>query len=902
MSMRIEHWWFTLPLRLRSLLRRTGVEQELDEELQYHLDRKIDEGTAQGLSPKEARHRALRAMDGLTQRKEEIRDTRRIHWLTNFLDDVRYAVRSLRRTPGFTALVAVTLALGIGFTSTSFSGVDALIFRPYPVPHPGAVVTLVSTTRDSNYDNFSYREYLDIRAHTRSFDGVIANAAIGTVAFTADPAASPRPRAGMMVSGNYFRVLGVEPRLGRGFRDDEDQTPARDAVVVLATDFWKNEFAADPAIVGRTVRLNGRNFTVVGVLPESFPGMGVFANPDFYMPLAMAPVFSTNPRKHFFEDRDDRELSVKARLLPYVTQRQAQNELTLLAKSFERDYPELNRNRSAAVRTHFEMLTRTDTDASPWKFMLITGILALAVLLVACTNVAGLLLSRARSRTREIAVRLAMGAGRFRLIRLLLTESLLFAFLGGIGGLAVAYANLSFVASFSLPSELPSKPPFHMDARVMLACLALSVLSAVICGLAPAIQTIGTDLVNGLKAADVDIPGRKRLWGRNVLVVAQVATSLMLLMAAFLMVRGFDRSLAEGTPFLKDRLLLVRFDPRLAQYNEAQTQRFYRSLTERVRQTPGVLGAALTQNPPLALEKFDALTFVPDGFEMPRDRENFTSTMDTVDEGYFETMGVPIVRGRGFLASDTADAPRVAVVNQQFAKHYWPGTDAVGKRIRLEKRGGAAVEVVGVAETIKYRSASEKPLDFVYLPLAQHPVPRMLLLTRTSGDPLQWVQPVKEVVRALDPNLPMLQTKSYDELYRYNVVDGPGAATKLIGTMGIVGLLMAIAGLYGLVAYNVSRRTREIGIRMALGAAPSDVLRLVMSKGLKLVGIGTAVGLAMGVGVERLLKSALFNTGGVDLLVYVVVVPSMVVVTVLAAYLPARKAARIAPTQALRYE
>ena len=899
--MRMEHWWFTARLRLRSILRRSRVEQELDEELQFHLEHKIEEGIANGLSQKEARYRALRAMDGLEQRKEEMRDMRRIHWLTDFLDDVHYAVRSLRRAPALTAFVAITLALGIGFTSTSFSGVDALIFRPYPVPHPGGVVTLVGTSHDNSFDSFSYREYLDIRAYTKSYDGVIANASLGTVGFSADPAASPRARAGMMVSGNYFRVLGVEPRLGRGIREDEDQVPGRDAVVVLGPDFWKTEFASDPRVVGRTVRLNGRDFTVIGVVPDSFPGMQIFVNPDLYMPLAMAPVFSTNPRKHFFEDRDDRELSVKARLRPGTTVRRAQSELAVLAQNFEGDYPQFNRNRGAAVRTHFEMLTRNDTDASPWKFMVIAQILTLSVLLVACTNVAGLLLSRARSRTREIAVRLAMGAGRFRLIRLLLTESLIFAYLGGMGGLAVAYGNLSFFSSFTLPSELPSKPPFHMDARVSLACLALSLLSALLCGLAPALQSTSADLVSGLKAADVDVPGRKRLWGRNVLVVAQVSISLMLLMASFLMVRGFHRSLAEGTPFLKDRLLLVRFDPRLVQYNEAQTQQFYKHLTERVRMAPGVQGAALTQNPPLALEKFDAVSFVPDGFEMPRDRENFTSTMDTVDEGYFETMGVPILRGRGFLASDAADAPRVAVVNEQFAKHYWPRVDAVGKRIRLEKRGGAPVEIIGVAETIKYRSAQEKPVDFVYLPLAQHPIPRMVLLVRSNGDPLQWVQPVKEVVRALDPNLPMLQTRSYEDLYRYNAVDGPGAATKMIGTLGAVGLLMAIAGLYGLMAYNVSRRTREIGIRMALGAGPSDVLRLVMGKGLLLVGVGTAIGLAMGFGVEGLLN-ALFNTGGVDMVGYVVVVPSMVVVTMLAAYVPARRACRIAPTQALRYE
>ena len=354
---------------------------------------------------------------------------------------------------------------------------------------------------------------------------------------------------------------------------------------------------------------------------------------------------------------------------------------------------------------------------------MIFAILALAVLLVACTNVAGLLLSRARTRTREIAVRLAMGAGRFRLIRLLLTESLILACLGGLGGVAVAYGGISVRPAFAIPAELPiTNIPFRMDTRVLLACLALSLLSALLCGLAPALQSTRTDLVNGLKSADVDVPGRKRLWGRNALVVAQVSTSLMLLTAAFLMVRGFHHSLAEGTGFEQDHLLLARFDPRLVQYNAAQTQQFYKLLTERVRVAPGVQSAALTQNPPLALERFDGIAFVPDGFEMPRDRENFTSTMDTVDEGYFETMGIPILRGRGFLASDTADAPRVAVVNEQFAKHYWPGADAVGKHIRLDSRAGAPVEIVGVAETIKYRSGMEKPIDFVYLPLAQHPV------------------------------------------------------------------------------------------------------------------------------------------------------------------------------------
>jgi predicted permease len=896
--MRMEHWWFTAPLRLRSILRRRRVEKELDEELQFHLEQKTEEGIAEGLPAEEARYRALRAMGGLDQRKEEMRDMLRIHWLTDFVDDVRYAARSLRRTPGLTAFVVITLALGIGMTATPFSMLDALIFRPYPVPRPRDVVTLVSTSHDNSFDSFSYREYLDIRDHAKSYDGVVANAPLGTVGFSAERGATPLARGGMLVSGNYFRVLGVEPRLGRGFRADEDEVPGRNAVAVLGPDFWRREFAGDPSVVGRTIRVNATDFTVVGVAPESFPGMQVFSRPDLYMPLAMARVFLTDPKKDFFVDRDARELTVRARLKPGTTLRQARNELAVLARDLQREYPKLNRDRGAAVRTQFEM--RTQNDDLNWKFSVIFTVLALAVLLVACTNAAGLLLSRARTRTREIAIRLAMGAGRFRLIRLLLTESLVLALLGGLGGIAIGYVGIHLMTTFSIPSELPVKIPFRMDTRVLLASLALCFLSAIFCGLAPALQSTRADLVNGLKSADLDVPGRKRLWGRNALVVAQVSMSLMLLAASFLMFRGFQRTLPTG--FSKVRLLMVRFDPRLVQYDAAQTQQFYELLAERLRETPGVESTAFTQNPPLGLGDFGEVAFVPDGFQMPRDRENFMSRMDTVDEGFFETMGVPILRGRGFLASDTADAPRVAVVNEHFAKHYWPGADALGKRIRLDSRTGTPVEIVGIAQTIEYGQSFDKHTDFVYMPLPQHPVPRLVLLLQPSGDPLQMVKPVKDVVRRLDPNMPMLETRTYEDLYRYAAVDGPAVAVRLVGSLGAVALLLAIAGLYGLVAYNVSRRTREIGIRMAIGARPADVVRLVMGKGLVLVGIGTVIGLAMGIAVERLLNSMLFNAGGVDITVYLIVVPAMALGTALAAYVPARRASGIAPTTALRYE
>ncbi len=898
--MNIQRLRYTIPLRLKSIFSPAQVERELDAELRFHLEYKIEEGLAKGLTPDEARLAALRAMDGLDQRKEQMRDARRVHWLTDFLDDARYAVRSLRRTFGLTAFVVVTLALGIGMSAAAFSMVDGLILRPYPVSQPGRIVDLVSTTRDNGFENFSYREYLDIQRIGSTYAGVVANTNVVPVGFSAQPGETPRIKGGMLVSGNYFRVLGVDPQIGRGF-SDEDNVRGREAVMVLGPDFWKHEFGSDPSVVGRTVRLNGTDFTIVGVAPESFPGMLLFQRPDFYVPFAMAGTFSLDRQKNFFEDRDDRELIVRARLKAGATLSSARSEMAVIAQTFANDYPKVNRDRGGAVRTLFEVRTRD--EAGEWKFIVVFAVLSIVVLAVACTNVAGLLLSRGQTRTREIAVRLAIGAGRSRLVRMLLTESLMLAGVGGLGGIAVAYAAIRFFHTLSVPSELPVVLPFQLDRRVLLASAALSVVTAIACGLAPALQATRADFVAGLKATDVDAPGRRlRLRGRNVLVVAQVALSLVLLTASFVMMRGFRLGLDAGTASVKDHVLMARFDPRLMQYTPAQTQRFYQLLAERMRATAGVQSAAFTENPPLGLNAFGRITFVPDGFVMPRDRETFTSMMDSVDDGYFKTMEIGILHGRGILSSDAADAPRVAVVNEQFAKHYWPREDAVGKHVRLDGAAGPLVEIVGVAQTVKYRQTFEKPMDFVYLPLAQHPMPRMVLLMRSASDPHQLLDPLKSVVHALDANMPISDARTYAEVYRYNAVEGPGTGVEIVGTMGAVGLMLTIAGLYGLVSYTVSRRTREIGIRMAIGASPSDVLRLVMSKGLVLVGVGTTIGVALGLGLDRVLNAFLFNAGGVDVAVFAAVVPSLLAVTAIAVYVPARRAAQIAPTHALRYE
>lgn len=893
-------WWHQIRLRLRSVFRWRQVEREMEEELRFHLEHKTEEGIAQGLVPAEARRAALRAMQGLDQRREEIRDARRLHWLTDLVDDVHYAWRSLSRTPGIAALVVLTLALGIGMTTAPFSMLDALIFRPYPVERPAKILTLVSKARDQAFGMFSYREYLDIRSQAKSYRGVIANTQVAAVGFVKEPGATPRVCGGMLVSGNYLRTLGVEPTLGRGFRDDEDSAPGRDAVAVLGPDFWKNEYGADPAVVGRTIRLNGRDFTIIGVAPESFTGMQVFLRPSVYVPLAMAPLFSTDPRKRFFEDRDDREVLVRGRLRPDATLHQARGEIQAIARDMERAYPAFNRDRSAGVHTQFEL--RTQGDDVNWKFAVIFSVLGFAVLLVACTNVAGLLLSRASGRTREIAVRLSLGAGRLRLIRLLLAESLVLALLGGLGGIAVGYAGIRFLQAFQIPSDLPVTVPFRMDHRMLALAMLLALASAAACGLAPAWQSSRTDLVNGLKATGADPTGRKRLWGRNVLVVAQVACSLMLLTASFLMARGFEQSFLQGIGFAKDRLLMARFDPRLARYNATQSRQFYERLTTQARGLPGVRHVTLTMNPPLGLEDFDRLSFVPDGFQMPRDRSSFTASADSIDEGYFDTLGIPLLHGRAFRRSDTAEAPLVAIVNEHLAKRYWPNTTAIGKTLRLDGSPGQRVEIVGVAQNVKYQQTMERPVPFIYLPLTQRPQSRLVLLMKTSDDPLQLTGALRDLVRGLDANLPVIELRTYEDLYRYNTVDGPQVAIKLVGSMGTVSLFLAVAGLYGLMAYNVSRKTQEIGIRLAIGATPGDVLRLVLGKGLSLVAAGVAIGLTLGFAVERLMNSMLFNAGRVDIAVYLTVVPLMLAIAMLAAYVPARRAARIAPTQALRYE
>jgi putative ABC transport system permease protein len=530
------------------------------------------------------------------------------------------------------------------------------------------------------------------------------------------------------------------------------------------------------------------------------------------------------------------------------------------------------------------------------------ALLALSVLLVACANVAGLLLSRARARSREIALRLAIGASRGALVRQLLLESLLVAIAGGLGGVVVADQGARFFASMPFPSDLGFSIGATVDHRALLFTLLVSMMSTVFFGLGPALRITRPDLVSALKAGDAD-SGKRRLWGRNTIVASQVALSLVLLVISAVLVEGFRYELAQGAGFRPDRLFLTSFDTQLARYSENQTQQFYERLLERTRSAPGVRSAALTSSLPLWC--WDTIGVMPEGYRLPPGEQPPTAFNHYVSEGYFSTLGVRVLQGRGLLESDRENSPLVAVVNDHLANRYWPKGDALGKRFHLTGATGPLVEIVGIAKAAKVFFISEPPADVVYLPVRQHAQSGLTLVTESDATDAATIAPVlREVVRRLDPDMPVFDIRTMHDFYTQRAVKLPNMTVEIVAAMGLIGLLLAVTGLYGLVAYSVSRRTREIGIRMAIGADRSKVVRMVLGQGLKLGAIGVAAGLVVSVAACRAMTSATWFLAfdQVNPLVFAVIALLLLAITTLAAWAPARHASRIDPMRALRDE
>ena len=837
--------------------------------------------------------------------------------VTTLWQDLTHGARLLRKNPGFAFVAMASIAIGVGANAAMFSLADTLVLRPLTVPRASEIVTLSAVVPTSGFlsptsSALSYPDYEDVRDQARSFASLLAFRLI--VASFADRADQPAQRKfGMAVSGNLFDALGIQAARGRALTPEDDRVVGRDAVVVLDHALWQQQFAADPGIVGRRIRLGGVDMTVVGVMPDGFTGPDQFVQPSFYVPFAIMPALTSGSAVVELTKRDVHNIAVKGRLKPGVSIEQAAQEVSLIAANLARAYPDTNRNQGLTVRTEFDERVQARPQLAVMALMMLT--LSMIVLLVACANVAGLLVSRAPIRAREMALRLAIGAGRLRVTRQLMVESLLIAVGGGAVGLLVGSAVIAFLRQIQVPTDVPLKLTMDLSDRVLVVGFVLATLSAVASSLIPAWQSSRTDLVGQLKNQGVSDQRRQRLWGRNLLVSGQVGLSLVLLTAAVFLYRAHQSEYGRGPGFRTDHLLLMSFQPDLAGYDTARAARFQDMLRDRAAALPGVRSVAFTSSVPFDGISIENTAVAPEGFQLPEGASFVRVRSARVDAGYFDTLGIRVTSGRAFRSTDTTETPRVAVVNETFASRYWPGSVAVGKRFRLTPpTGGAAgqaggagepwIEIVGIAADTRYRALSEAPTPFVYYPLAQNPAPDSTVMLQTDADPASVAAPLRAAVRALDPNMPVFGVQTMEEFYRASALNVGNMITQTAGAMGLVGLVLSVVGLYGLVAYAVNRRTREIGIRMAVGAQSGTVLRMVMRHGLLLAGFGTVGGLLASAVTGSLLR-AVFpfpNVPGVDVMTYVIVVPTLLGVTLLAAYLPARRAARIDPLLALRQE
>ena len=824
--------------------------------------------------------------------------------------DLRHGARMLIKNPGFTVIAVISIAIGVGANAAMFSLADGLVIRPLPVTRPGDVLT-VAGIGPAGIGNapLSYPEYVDVRDQSRSFSGVVAYSLVVT-SFVTRPDEPAQRRAGMAVSGNYFDAMGLRPALGRWFRSDEDQVPGRDAVIVLDYDEWQQRFAGDPAIVDRHLRVGTVDFTVIGVAPKGFTSIDHDLHPAFYVPLAMTGALQPRLPADARIRRDLRSVVVKGRLKTGVSVAEARQDVHQIALNLQRSYPDTNRNFDLTAQTQFDAFTSGPgrTDAT-FVAMLMT--LALAVLIVACANVGGLLTSRAPVRAQEIALRLAVGAGRSRLVRQLVTESLLVAVGGGLLGLALSDGVVMLFQRIEYPTDLPLKLTFAIDTRVVIVSILAATLAAVLSSLIPAWRASKTDLVSTIKAPAAITGKRQRLWGRSVLVCGQIALSLVLLTVSVFLYRSFRVELDKGPGVRTDHLLMVTFEPALARYDDARARGFYRELVDTARVMPAVTSVALSSAAPLKAGDIVFAPLAPEGFQFQAGARNVRVATTDVDDHYFETVGIRIVSGRGFDASDTANTPRVAIVNETFASRYWPGQSAVGKRIRLDNADRVMAEVIGVAANAKYFFIVEGPQEFVYLSHMQGSPPRSTLLVATAGPAAALASRMRDAVRSIDPNMPVFGVRTMEDFYASRVVYTTNLIVGCVVGMGSMGLVLALVGLYGLVAYSAHRRTREIGIRIAVGANPGAVLRMVLRHGLNLAIGGVAVGLVGSFAANNALRAAFSRTPvgasvgtipGSDLVVYTQAVLALVALVLLAAYLPARRAARVDPLVALKTE
>jgi putative ABC transport system permease protein len=819
------------------------------------------------------------------------------------LADLRYAVRTLAKAPGFTSIAILSLALGIGANTAMFSYVDAVLLRPLPVPDSGRIVEVDATAPGTRLGRIAYPDYIEMRDRTKTLESVTGYdmffAGIAT-----DPKQVPKYSLDVIVSGNFFSGLGIPMAAGRAFRADEDTVTGRDLVAVISYQMWDREFARDPSAVGRKIRVNGADFTIVGVSAESFTGPQSFVLPDIYVPFHSFAQALPGQKADYLTTRSDRIVTILSKLKAGVGAQQAQAELKTIANDIARQYPDTNRERTVSVLSYVRARYENDPADGMLSLMLlaITGL----VLLIACANVANLLLARGTARAKEMAIRMAIGGRRGVLVRQLLTESLLLALAGGLAGIGVGYAGVAFLSSIQLPSDFPLSFGTQMDTRLLIFSLLVSLATGVIFGLVPALRATRRDLASTIKASDSG-PGRVSFLrgmfsGRNVLVTAQLALSVVLLMISGTCVREFQVARHLNTGFRMDHTLFLTINSKIERYDEAKGRDFFKKLHDRLSQIPGISDIAMSSMIPFNNGQ-ESRNFMLDGAKQTAAEDSPSAWAYRVDEHYFPLMETHIVRGRAFDSRDTANSPKVAVINETMAKKLFGAADPIGQRVRLDKADGALVQVVGVAKTGLYLYWAETPQNAVWTPFSQEYNPQMFFEMRTQGDPASYAAAVREQVRALDPDMPILRISSLENYYDSRAMLGPRLIAQIVTTTGLMGLLMAVVGLYGVVAYAVNRRTREIGIRMAVGATPRGIVRMILNQGVILTLTGLAIGILLMIPIARtVLPNFVVGTSAFSAEM-LLGVPAVLALSMLAAcWIPARRAARIDPTTSLRAE
>lgn len=880
----------SLRFRLATLLHRSRLNAEVEEELRSHIQHRADDLERSGVARAEAERRARLEFGGHVRYREESQDAAGGALLESIAQDVRFAVRMLRKSPSFTAVAVVTLAFAIGANAIVFAALNAVILRPLNVPRPDTLYSIHRTSDDSA--NQSYLDYLDFRDRNRSFEDL---AAFNILQAGLDTGDNPSRVWLAAVSGNYFDALGIQPHLGRVFHRSDEHGPNSAPYIVLSHGYWHSRFHDDPGVIGRVVQVNKHPFTIVGVTPPEFRSTLMFFTPDFFLPMVdQEQIEGTRT----LESRENRWIFMTlGHLKAGVTPEQAAADINSVRRYLEETYPK--EHRPATLTLARPSLYGNYLGRPVRAFLGALMLLAALILLAACANLGSLFAARAADRSREVALRLALGAGRLRVLRQLFTEALVISLLGGAIGLWGGIALLHLLAAWQPFPQFPINLPVTPDANVYLVALGLTVASGLLFGTVPVRQVLRTDPYEIVKSGSRTTPGR-RITGRDLLVVGQIAICAVLVTSSMVAVRGLVRSMHSDFGFDPQNAMLAGTTLEMAGYRGAAVPALQRRMIDAMATIPGVTAVGLADSVPLANGGGnDALVFADDQVDLRPTTSAAAPMVHKISPDYFRAAGTALLAGRDVTWHDDADAPRVAVVNQEFARRLF-GSPAKAMGSHYKMRDGARVEVVGIVEDGKYGSLTEKQKPAMFLPILQAPSSDTLLVVRSLGDPQQLAAAINSKVRALDPGLPCLIQTWSESL---NLVLFPSrVATVALGILGVMGAMLSVTGIFGMAAYSVSKRLRELGIRVALGAQRGDVLQTVLGRALKILALGSAAGLAVGVLATRVLAFIVYEATPRDPLVLTGVVLSMMLLGLLATWIPAQRALSIDPLILLREE